>query len=44
MTLLFTMQKTLVNFSLTLMLKARVHDIQTLKGTYITKLSRNAER
>ena len=33
MTLLFKMQRTLVTFSLTLMLKVRVPDMQTQKGT-----------
>ena len=38
------MQRTLVTFSLTLLLKVSVPDIQTRKGTYLTKLLRTAER
>ena len=44
MSLLYKIQRTLVTFSLTLMLKDRVPDIQTWKGTWYQKFLRNAER
>ena len=44
MKLLFNMHRNLVIFSLTLMRKVRVPDIQTWRILDITRLLRNAER
>ena len=44
MTLLFNLQRTLVTFSLLLMLKVRVSDIQTQKGTCYRKTFKKRQK
>ena len=44
MTLLFKMERTLVTFSLALILKVRVPDIQTQKGTWYHKTFERLEK